>query len=65
MGWFSNPDCPICGRETVRTGYSAGYPALRCNHCCREHAKKKKEEDRIKALEKRIKDLEAKQENKS
>lgn len=53
MGWFSNPKCPKCGTQTVKTGYSFPYPQLRCNRCYNENNKFKQLEDRIKQLEKK------------
>lgn len=52
------PRCPQCGRKCTPTGYSAFFPQWRCKHCMRENAEKKENENRIKALEKRIEELE-------
>ncbi|MCK5538725.1 MAG: hypothetical protein KAI79_18010 [Bacteroidales bacterium] len=58
MGWFSNPDCPRCGRETSLdtdglTDFYTCFP-------CRRELKQEKEEkedlmDRITKLEEALK----------
>jgi len=58
MGWFSNPDCPRCGRETSvdSDGLTNFYTCHSCNRKAREE--KKEKEDllkRIEALEKKDK----------
>ena len=54
MGWFSNPKCPRCGRETTETGYSFPYPPYQCKPCKKDNAKQQELEDRIKQLEKKL-----------
>lgn len=60
MGLFSNPRCPRCGGKTVETGYSAPFPAFRCNRCVRENTQRRKDQKRINELEERLKKLESK-----
>ena len=56
MGWFSNPDCPRCGRETtLDTAWDGDF--YTCVPCRREL--KQEKEDKQK-LEQRITDLENK-----
>ena len=56
MGWFSNPDCPRCGRETTIESNWKNYNYT-CIPCRRELKKEKEEKDsllkRIEALEKK------------
>lgn len=54
MGWFSNPKCPQCGRESTKTGYAAPFPQYQCKPCKRDNAEKQELEDRIKRLEKKL-----------
>ena len=58
MGWFSNPNCPQCGRETVETGYSFPYPQLRCNYCVKVSKTERKSKETIADLEARLSKLE-------
>ncbi len=58
MGWFSNPKCPRCGREsTLATAWDGDY--YTCTHCVRKLRQKKEEkrklEERISKLEKLLK----------
>ena len=59
MGWFSNPDCPRCGRETTVEATWDGYQYT-CNPCRQELAQEKKDKEsllrRIDKLEKALKD---------
>lgn len=36
MGWFTKK-CPQCDGALEATGYSAPYPAYRCNNCIDNH----------------------------
>ena len=54
FGWFSNPKCPRCGREsTLATAWDGDY--YTCNYCVRELRQEEKEKEK---LEKRIARLE-------
>ncbi len=59
MGWFSNPACPKCGRETTETGYCFPYPQYRCRPCMNKSKQEKKDKDKIKELEARLNALES------
>jgi len=59
MGWFSNPNCPRCGRETkLATAWDGDYYTCHsCNMKAREEVKEKQDiKDRISKLEKLLKD---------
>ncbi len=59
MGWFSNPKCPRCGRETsyVRDMFDAYYTCYPCvSEKKKERQKQESLESRIKQLEKQLKD---------
>lgn len=63
MGWFSNPDCPRCGRESsLATAWDGDY--YTCYPCVRALRKEKEEKDQqaqtIKDLEARLAKLEGK-----
>jgi tRNA(Ile2) C34 agmatinyltransferase TiaS len=57
MGWFSNPKCPRCGRETsyVRDMFDAYYTCYPCaNEIHEEKERQEKLENRIKELERKL-----------
>jgi len=61
MGWFSNPKCPQCGRETtLTTAWDGDY--YECRYCIRKDTERKEkekiQEQRLRNIEKRIKELE-------
>ena len=59
MGWFSNPRCPRCGRETSidSDGLTEWYTCHPCNRKAREDENDKQDmKDRISKLEKLLKD---------
>lgn len=55
MGWFSNPKCPQCGRETTICKDFMCQMYYKCDYCIRKNTKEKEEKEdllrRIKALE--------------
>lgn len=54
MGWFSNPNCPRCGKKTsIERGMFESY--YTCHHCNQKAREEKYEKE---ALEKRITKLE-------
>ncbi len=60
MSWFSNPDCPRCGRETsLATAWDGDY--FTCHPCVRELRQEKeakqKLENRLADVEKQLKEL--------
>ncbi len=56
MGWFSNPDCPQCGRETT-IGTDGLEDYLECVPCRRKARRDREEKEDMK---RRIAELEAK-----
>ena len=57
MGWFSNPDCPRCGRETtVEANWkNFNYTCLPCRRELAQEAEEKQIlKDRITALEEKM-----------
>ena len=60
MGWFSNPDCPRCGRETTIGTDGLFETYYECRPCrqkaMKEHKEKKELESRITRLEQQLKD---------
>jgi tRNA(Ile2) C34 agmatinyltransferase TiaS len=62
MGLFGPPKCPHCGGPLKETGYSSPYPAWKCPRCIRTNTEKRKMDDRIKELEKRLSQMEKEQE---
>jgi len=61
--WFSNPNCPRCGRESVLATAWDGdyYTCPPCNRAVREEQEEKKaQEQKIADLEERLKKLEQK-----
>jgi len=57
MGWFSNPSCPRCGRETT-VGTDGLEDYYHCVPCLR---KARKDRDEKKALLRRVEELERQQ----
>ena len=58
MGWFSNPKCPRCGRESsIATAWDGDY--YTCHPCNRKAREEKREKE---ALEARVAKLEEKYE---
>ena len=61
MGWFSNPNCPRCGREASITsdGLTEWYTCHHCNRKAREEKERQDSlENRIAELEKKLKEKE-------
>ncbi len=54
MGWFSNPKCPRCGRESTEDtdGLTRFYTCLPCKRDLRKEKQDKEQlEERVKVLE--------------
>lgn len=61
MGWFSNPNCPRCGKETSvqRDMFESYYTCNYCNEKARkERIEKENLEARIKNLENKLRGIE-------
>jgi tRNA(Ile2) C34 agmatinyltransferase TiaS len=57
---FGPPKCPYCGGPLEETSYAAPFPQWRCPNCIERNSEKRKVQNKIKALENRIRELENK-----